>query len=52
MDQGMPCVLTGQSGGFWVFIVLGVISHARGTVLLVREARLWFRECRGRRRVS
>ena len=26
---------------FWAFIVLSVLSHARGTVLLLREARLW-----------
>jgi hypothetical protein len=34
--------------GLWGFVVLAVLSHARGTVLLMREARLWFRRRNGR----
>jgi hypothetical protein len=33
-----------------VFIVTAILSHARGTVLLLREFRLWFLKQRERRK--
>lgn len=44
-----PCELS-ASYGVWVFLVVAMLSHARGTVLLLREARSWFFEMRSRRR--
>lgn len=38
-----PCQPTTRDVGFWAFVVLGFISHARGTALLMRELRSWFR---------
>jgi hypothetical protein len=35
---------------FWAFVVLGVFSHARGVVLLMREARYWLLARSERRR--
>ena len=39
----MPCFGT-ESAPVWLFVMLGILSHARGAVLLLREARLWFRK--------
>lgn len=48
-SNDVPCTLTTTNPGLVVFIILGVFSHARGVVLLVREARLWLRERQARR---
>jgi len=26
----------------WALLIMGILSHARGTVLLLREVRLWW----------
>jgi len=44
-----PCI--GPSGpyAFWAFIVFALLSHARGTVLLMREVLSWLTGRRRRR---
>lgn len=47
-----PCTAP-DSWPVWTFIVVAVLSHARGTALLVREVLSWLtarHERRGRRR--
>lgn len=47
-----PC-LQGDSVPLWVFLIMGVLSHARGAALLLRECLSWatrLRKSRRRRR--
>jgi hypothetical protein len=37
----VPC-LSPEWPPLWIFLVLGILAHARGVVLLVREVRLWW----------
>jgi len=39
-----PCINTGQPA-VWIFLLLGVMAHARGVVLLWREAFVCVRRC-------
>lgn len=46
----MVCDFTvSENYGVWVVLAMAVLSHARGTVLLMREARSWFLALRRRR---
>jgi len=44
-----PCVGPSGPKAFWAFVLLAILSHARGTVLLMREALSWLKDRRGRR---
>lgn len=37
----VPCIPT-ERGALWLFLAMGFLAHARGVVLLLREARLWW----------
>jgi hypothetical protein len=38
-----PCVGPTGPYAFWAFVVFALLSHARGTALLLREVLTWWR---------
>lgn len=45
-----PSVIPGDYWTLVAFLAMGALSHARGCVLLLREARSWFLRCQAKRK--